>query len=120
MPKHRGFLNFFVVQNRRYQYFLGIGIAFLFTFAAFAIADTTEETTEVSVEAPAPKKSPIKVGGAMRVNYVYGTYGYAKIIPTLEAKKSAMLTLRYSDLMLILTTATSSVGLNTAGMTATA
>lgn len=37
-------------------------------------ADTTEETTE-AVEAVEPKKSPIKIGGAMRVNYAYGTYG---------------------------------------------
>ena len=37
-------------------------------------ADTTEEAAE-AVEAAAPKKSPIKIGGAMRVNYAYGTYG---------------------------------------------
>ncbi|MCY3722128.1 MAG: hypothetical protein OXG97_07890 [Candidatus Poribacteria bacterium] len=42
--------------------------------SAYAIADTTEDTAE-AVEAPAPKKSPIKVGGAMRVNYAYGAYG---------------------------------------------
>lgn len=74
MPKHRGLLNFFLINNRRYQYFLCVGIAFLFVFAAFAIADTTEETAE-TVETPAPKKSPVKVGGAMRVNYAYGSYG---------------------------------------------
>ena len=76
MPKHRGFLNVFVIKNRQSQYFVSISIAFLFIFAAFAIADTTEETAE-AVEAPAPKKSPIKIGGAMRVNYVYGAYGDA-------------------------------------------
>ena len=52
----------------------GFGFALLLIIASFAIADTTEETTE-AVEAPAPKKSPIKIGGAMRVNYVYGAYG---------------------------------------------
>ena len=73
VPKHRGLLNVFVMKNRQYQYFFGISIAFLSIFAAFAVADTTEETTE-AVEAPAPKKSPIKIGGAMRMNYIYGTY----------------------------------------------
>ena len=43
----------------------GFGFALLLIIASFAIADTTEETTE-AVEAPAPKKSPIKIGGAMR------------------------------------------------------
>ena len=37
--------------------------ALLLTISPFAIADTAE------------KKSPVKIGGAMRVNYVYGTYG---------------------------------------------
>ena len=73
MSKHGGFLNVFVMESRQYQYFFSISIAFLFIFAAFAIADTTEETAE-AVEAPAPKKSPIKIGGAMRMNYIYGTY----------------------------------------------
>ena len=73
MSKRRGFLNFFVIKNRRYQYFLSVCIAFLFIFSS-AIADTTEETAE-TVETTAPKKSPIKVGGAMRVNYAYGAYG---------------------------------------------
>ena len=73
VPKHRGLLNVFVMKNRQCQYFFGINIAFLCIFAAFAVADTTEETTE-AVEAPAPKKSPIKIGGAMRMNYIYGTY----------------------------------------------
>ena len=74
MHNYGGFVNSFFLKSRKYQYIFGISIAFLFIFAAFAIADTTEETTE-AVEAPAPKKSPVKVGGAMRVNYVYGAYG---------------------------------------------
>ncbi|CAI8055627.1 hypothetical protein GBAR_LOCUS30351 [Geodia barretti] len=50
------------------------GIAFLLIATSFAMADTAEDTEEAA-EAPAPKKSPIKVGGAMRVNYAYGAYG---------------------------------------------
>ena len=49
-------------------------VVLLLIVTSFAVADTTEETAE-AVEAAEPKKSPIKVGGAMRVNYVYGTYG---------------------------------------------
>ena len=47
---------------------IGFGIIFFLITASFVMADTTEE-------AEAPKKSPIKIGGAMRINYVYGTYG---------------------------------------------
>ncbi|MDE0017039.1 MAG: hypothetical protein OXU51_12675 [Candidatus Poribacteria bacterium] len=52
------------------------GIVFLLIVSPFAMAetDTTEEAAEV-VEPAEPKKSPIKVGGAMRVNYAYGAYG---------------------------------------------
>ena len=47
---------------RGYRYTLVIGIAVvLFTSQLASLAED--------------KKSPIKVGGAMRVNYVYGTYG---------------------------------------------
>ena len=74
MYTHISFINRFFMKNRRYQYFFGFGVAFLLIFASFAIADTTEETTEAA-EVAEPKKSPIKIGGAMRVNYVYGTYG---------------------------------------------
>jgi hypothetical protein len=62
------------MKNRKYQYFFGFSIAFLLILAPFVIADTTEETTEAA-ETAEPKKSPIKIGGAMRVNYVYGSYG---------------------------------------------
>ena len=49
-------------------------IAFLLIVSPFAMAaDTTEETAE-AVEAVEPKKSPIKVGGAMRINYIRGSY----------------------------------------------
>ena len=74
MPKYEGFTTLFLMKNRKYPHIFGFGIAFLLIVAPFAMADTTEETEE-AVEAPAPKKSPIKVGGAMRVNYVYGSYG---------------------------------------------
>ena len=74
MPKYEGFMNCFLRKNRKYQSIFGFSIAILLIVSSYAIADTTEDTEE-TVEAPAPKKSPIKVGGAMRVNYAYGTYG---------------------------------------------
>ena len=50
---------------RGYRYTLGIGIAvLLFTSQLASLAEDAED-----------KKSPIKVGGAMRVNYAYGSYG---------------------------------------------
>ena len=74
MHKYGGFMNLFFIKNRKYQYIFGFSIAILLIVSSYAIAETTEDT-EDAVEAPAPKKSPIKVGGAMRVNYVYGSYG---------------------------------------------
>ena len=74
MHKHGSFINFLFIKNRKYQHIFGFGIALLLTVTPFAMADTAEDTEE-AVEAPAPKKSPIKIGGAMRVNYVYGAYG---------------------------------------------
>ena len=74
MPKYGSFINLFFMENRKYRHIFSFSIAFLLIIMSFAIADTTEDTEE-AVEAPAPKKSPIKIGGAMRVNYVYGTYG---------------------------------------------
>ena len=60
---------------KQISFILSFGIAFLLIVSPFMIeADTTEETAE-AVEAVEPKKSPIKIGGAMRVNYAYGTYG---------------------------------------------
>ena len=61
---------------KQISFIFSFGIAFLLIVSSFAMAetDTTEETGE-AVEPAEPKKSPIKVGGAMRVNYVYGTYG---------------------------------------------
>ena len=46
-------------------------------FASFAIADTseTDAVEDQNVQSETPEKSPVKIGGAMRVNYVYGTYG---------------------------------------------
>ena len=74
MDKYRGVINFFLMKNRKYQYIFGFSIGLLLSVSSYAIADTTEEMAE-TVDAPAPKKSPIKVGGAMRVNYAYGAYG---------------------------------------------
>ena len=62
------------MKNRKYQYIFGFSIALLLIVSSYITADTTEETAE-TVEAVEPKKSPIKIGGAMRINYVYGTYG---------------------------------------------
>ena len=60
---------------KQISFIFSFGIAFLLIVSPFAMAaDTTEETAE-AVEAVEPKKSPIKIGGAMRVNYAYGTYG---------------------------------------------
>ena len=60
------------MQNQKYQRIFGFGVSFLLTISSLALADTPEEAA-ISV----PKQSPIKVGGAMRVNYAYGTYGDA-------------------------------------------
>ena len=73
MHKQLSFITRFFIKNRKYQYFFGVGIVLLLIVTSFAVADTTEETAE-AVEAVEPKKSPIKIGGAMRANYVYGTY----------------------------------------------
>ncbi len=73
MHKQLSFITRFFIKNRKYQYFFGVGIVLLLIATSFAVADTTEETAE-AVEAVEPKKSPIKIGGAMRANYVYGTY----------------------------------------------
>ena len=59
---------------KQISFILSFGIAFLLIVSPLAMAaDTTEETAE-AVEPAEPKKSPIKVGGAMRMNYIYGTY----------------------------------------------
>ncbi len=63
--------------NKKMSFIFSFGIAFLLIVTPFAMAtDTTEEAAE-AVEAAERKKSPIKVGGAMRVNYAYGAYGDA-------------------------------------------
>lgn len=55
----------------KYQYLFGLVITLLLLGIPLANSDTTEEANE----AAEVKKSPIKIGGAMRVNYVYGSYG---------------------------------------------
>ncbi len=55
----------------KYQYLFGLVITLLLLCIPLANSDTTEEANE----AAEVKKSPIKIGGAMRVNYVYGSYG---------------------------------------------
>ncbi len=71
MFNYNSFIKSFFVKNPKFQHFIGIGIAILLIISPFAIADTTEE----AAEAAETKKSPIKIGGALRVNYVYGSYG---------------------------------------------
>lgn len=61
-------------RKNRYGNFLCVVILILLSTSNYLIADTTENT-EIIVEEEVQKKSPIKIGGAMRVNYVYGTYG---------------------------------------------
>ncbi|MCE2400806.1 hypothetical protein J4G08_07955 [Candidatus Poribacteria bacterium] len=94
MYKHKSFIIRLFMKNRKYQYFFGFGVAFLLIFASFSMADTTEETAEAA-EVEAPKKSPVKIGGAMRVNYVYGSYGDEEN-PHPRGEKSVMRTLRFS------------------------
>ncbi len=71
MYNHTRYFQHFNFNGWRYQYLLGCVIALLLIFTPLAISDTTEEANE----AEEVKKSPIKIGGALRVNYVYGSYG---------------------------------------------
>ncbi|MYG00321.1 hypothetical protein F4212_14475 [Candidatus Poribacteria bacterium] len=71
MYNHIRFLNHLNFKSRKYQYLTCFGIALLLLFTPLANSDTAEEANE----AAEVKKSPIKIGGAMRVNYVYGSYG---------------------------------------------
>lgn len=67
-----GFRNWLCLEKQRNKCYLSISVILLMMITPFAIADSHGEET---VEVEEPKKSPIKIGGAMRVNYVYGTYG---------------------------------------------
>ena len=71
MRQNNSMMRQLCIKNRKFQPLLTFCIVFLLLTLPFAMADTTAEN---SAEAE-PKKSPIKIGGAMRVNYVYGTYG---------------------------------------------
>lgn len=59
------------MKNWGYKWIFSLCIAGLFIIVSFAVADTEDEQ---AAEVEEPKKSPIKIGGAMRANYVYGTY----------------------------------------------
>ncbi len=61
-------------RKNRYGNFLCVVILILLSTSNYLTADTTENT-EIVVEEEVQQKSPIKIGGAMRVNYAYGTYG---------------------------------------------
>ena len=71
MQQNNSMMQWLCIKNRKFQPLLTFCIVFFLLTLPFAMADTTAEN---SAEAE-PKKSPIKIGGAMRVNYVYGTYG---------------------------------------------
>ena len=60
---------------KQISFIFGFGIALLLIVSPFAMAETDTTEAAEAVEAVEPKKSPVKVGGAMRVNYAYGSYG---------------------------------------------
>ena len=64
MSKKNSVMQWFGIKNRKFQPLLTLFIVFFMIVLPFAMADTTVE----------PKKSPLKIGGALRANYVYGTY----------------------------------------------
>ena len=70
MPENNSMIRWFCIKNIKFQPLLTFCIVFFLLILPFAMADTTAENS-AEVE---PKKSPIKIGGAMRANYVYGTY----------------------------------------------
>ena len=59
---------------KQISFIFGFGIAFLLSVSPFAMAADTTEAAAEAVEPAEPKKSPIKVGGAMRINYIRGSY----------------------------------------------
>ena len=60
--------------HKQINFIFSFVIVFLLIVTPFAMAADTTEEAEEAVEAVEPKKSPIKIGGAMRMNYIYGTY----------------------------------------------
>lgn len=64
---------YFYISKNIVENVLCIVILILLAISSISIADTTENA-ENTVEEEIKKKSPIKIGGAMRANYVYGTY----------------------------------------------
>ena len=73
MPQKKSMIQSLGIKNSKYLPILTICIIFfLITILVLpiAMADTTaEDSAEIE-----SKESPIKIGGAMRANYVYGTY----------------------------------------------
>ncbi len=57
----------------RYRNVLGILILMLLSVSSLSLVGASENV-EIIAEEEVKKKSPIKIGGAMRANYVYGTY----------------------------------------------
>ncbi len=70
MLQNNSLIQWLCTKNSKFQPLLTFCTAFFLIALPFAVADTTAENS-AEVE---PKKSPIKIGGAMRANYVYGTY----------------------------------------------
>ncbi|MCY3741579.1 MAG: hypothetical protein OXH00_11205 [Candidatus Poribacteria bacterium] len=61
--------------HKQISFIFSFGIAFLIIVSSFTMAETdTTEGTAAAVETVEPKKSPVKIGGALRMNYIYGTY----------------------------------------------
>lgn len=71
MSQNDSMMQWLCTKNSKFQPILTCCIVFFLLVLPYAMADTTAENS-AEVE---PKKSPIKIGGAMRVNYAYGTYG---------------------------------------------
>lgn len=58
----------------KYGNVLSILILMLLSISSLSLAGTTDNAESI-VEEEVKKKSPIKIGGAMRINYAYGSYG---------------------------------------------
>ena len=74
MHIHYKLRNFNCFGRIRYVNTFCIVVLILLSTSYSSVADTTENG-EIMVAEEVQKKSPIKIGGAMRVNYAYGAYG---------------------------------------------
>ena len=75
MLQNNSLMHWFCIKNGKFPTLLSFCVVFFLMILPFAMADTTaENAVEENAVAVEPKKSPIKIGGAMRSNYVFGTY----------------------------------------------